>query len=72
MSRFYHIYNISTTDLVKISNFQIMSHVTKKIFDLESWNYTGMLISMCSCTPGYFCADMHTHTHAQEKKIMRV
>jgi hypothetical protein len=35
-----------------------VSHVSQKAFDLESWNFTGMLISMCSCAPGYFCVDI--------------
>jgi hypothetical protein len=43
--------------LVQICNFQIVSHVTYKGFDLESWNFTVMLTSMCSCTPGYFRVD---------------
>jgi hypothetical protein len=48
------IFRVIALDLVKICNFQLVSHVTQKIFDLESWNLTGMLISMCSCEPGYF------------------
>jgi hypothetical protein len=32
--------------------FSTFSHVAQKVFDLESWNFTGMLISMCSCAPG--------------------
>jgi hypothetical protein len=29
----------------------------KKIFDLESWKFTGMLISMWSCAPGVLVVD---------------
>jgi hypothetical protein len=37
-----------------------VSHVTRKEFDLQSWNFTGMLISMCSCAPVYFCVDLYS------------
>jgi hypothetical protein len=50
----FSIFRVIALDLVKICNFQLVSHVTQKIFDLELWNLTGMLISMCSCAPGYF------------------
>jgi hypothetical protein len=29
-------------------------HVAQKMFDLESWNFPGVLVSMCSCTPRFF------------------
>jgi hypothetical protein len=29
-----------------------------KVFDIESWNFTGLLLSMWSCAPGYFCVDL--------------
>jgi hypothetical protein len=45
-------------ELVKICNFQLVSHVTQKLFDLVSSNFIEMLISMCSCAPGYFCVDI--------------
>jgi hypothetical protein len=45
-------------DLVNILNFQLVSHVAQKVFDLESESFTGMLLSMCSCVPGYFYVDM--------------
>jgi hypothetical protein len=35
-----------------------VSHVAQKVFDLGSWNFTGMLISMCSCAPGSFRLDL--------------
>jgi hypothetical protein len=44
--------------LIFFCNFQLVSHVTQKGFDLESWNLRGMLISMCSCAPGYFRVDL--------------
>jgi hypothetical protein len=54
----FSIFRVITLDLVKICNFQLVWHVTQKIFDLESWNLTGMLISMCSCACGYFRVDI--------------
>jgi hypothetical protein len=54
----FSIFRVIALGLVKICNFQLMSHVTQKVFDLESWNLTGMLISMCSCAPGYFYVDI--------------
>jgi hypothetical protein len=45
-------------ELVKICNFQLVSLITQKVFDLESWNLTKMLLSMCSCASGYFCVDI--------------
>jgi hypothetical protein len=49
-----------TLDLLKICNFQLVSQVVQKVFDLESWNITGMLLSMWNCVPlvlvvGLFC-----------------
>jgi hypothetical protein len=35
-----------------------VSHVTQKVFDKVLQNFTGMLISMCSCAPRYFCLDI--------------
>jgi hypothetical protein len=35
-----------------------MSHITQKVFDPESLNLTEILISMCSCAPGYFLLDI--------------
>jgi hypothetical protein len=37
-----------------------VSHVAQKVFDLESWNFTGKLLSMWCCAPGgslvgFFC-----------------
>jgi hypothetical protein len=54
----FGIFRVFALDLVKICNFQLVSHVTKKVFDQESWNFTGMLISMWSCAPGYFRLDL--------------
>jgi hypothetical protein len=44
--------------LPSVRPFTFVSHVTQKVFDLDSWNFTGMLISMCSCAPGYFRRDI--------------
>jgi hypothetical protein len=54
----FSIFRVIALDLVKFCNFQILSHLTQKLFDLESWNFTEMLISMCSCAPGYFHLDI--------------
>jgi hypothetical protein len=54
----FSIFRIIVLDLVKICNFQLVSHVAQKVFDVGSWNFTGMLISICSCAPGYFCVDI--------------
>jgi hypothetical protein len=49
---------VVTLDLVKICNFQIVLHVAQKIFDLRSWNFTGMLLSMWNCAPGVSLVDL--------------
>jgi hypothetical protein len=54
----FSIFRVIALDLVKISNFQFVLHVTQKIFYLDSWNLIGVLINMCSCAPGYFCVDI--------------
>jgi hypothetical protein len=41
-------------NLVNIFNFQLVLHIAPKVFDLESWNFTEMLVSMCRCAPGVF------------------
>jgi hypothetical protein len=50
----FSIFRVIALDLVKICNFQLVSQVTQIIFYLESWNLTGMLVSMCSCSLGIF------------------
>jgi hypothetical protein len=40
---------VFAVDLLKICNFQLVSHIVQKVFDLESLNFTGMLLSMLSC-----------------------
>jgi hypothetical protein len=50
----FSIFRVIALDLVKFCNFQLVSHVTQKVFDLESCYFTGILISMCSCAPGIF------------------
>jgi hypothetical protein len=44
--------------LLSVLPFSFVPHFTQKVFDLESWNFTGMLISMCSCVHGYFHLDI--------------
>ena len=50
-------YRIIAPDLVKIARFQLVSRVHPKVFRLESWNFTGMLASICSCAPGVSLLD---------------
>jgi hypothetical protein len=38
-------------DLVKLCKFQLVWHIAQKVFDLGSWNFTVMLISMWTCAP---------------------
>ena len=33
------------------SSQHIISHVAQNIFDLQSWNFTALLVIMCSCEP---------------------
>jgi hypothetical protein len=48
------LFRVIALELVKFCNFQLVSHVTQEGFDQEAWNFTGILITMCSCAPGYF------------------
>jgi hypothetical protein len=50
----FSIFRVIALDLVKFGHFQHVSHITQKVFDLESCNFTGILISMCSCAPDIF------------------
>jgi hypothetical protein len=56
----FSIFRVIALDLVKICNFHLVSHVTQQRLDLESWNFTGMLNSICSCAPVYFCVDLYS------------
>jgi hypothetical protein len=38
----YNIFRVIAHDLVKICNFQLVSHVTQKVLGPESWNFTEM------------------------------
>jgi hypothetical protein len=52
----FSIFRVIALDLVKFYDFQLVSHVTQEVFDLEScyMYFTGILISMYSCAPGIF------------------
>jgi hypothetical protein len=54
----FGILRVIAIDLVKIYNFQHVSHVSQKVFDLVSWNFTGIWLSMCSCAPGVSLVDL--------------
>jgi hypothetical protein len=54
----FSIFRVIALGLVKNYNFQLESHVTKKVFDLESWNFIEMLISMWMCAPGDSLVDL--------------
>jgi hypothetical protein len=45
-------------DVVKISNFHVMSHVAQKVFDKVSLNLIGMVVSICCCAPGVSVVDL--------------
>jgi hypothetical protein len=55
---FFCFVRVIAHDLVKICNFQLVSHIPQKVLELESWNLTGILLSMWSCAPGYFRVDI--------------
>jgi hypothetical protein len=38
----FSIFRVIALDLLKICNFQLVSHVTQKEFGIESRNFTGM------------------------------
>jgi hypothetical protein len=44
--------------LTKNCNFQLVSHIAQKVFNLRSLNFTGILISMWSCAPGVLLVDL--------------
>ncbi len=48
---------VMALDFVKSANFQLVSHVIEKLFELQSSNIIGMLINMCSCAPGVLDTD---------------
>lgn len=48
---------VMSPDLIKLYNFHLVSHVAQTVFDIESWNLTRMLISMCNCAAGCFRVD---------------
>jgi hypothetical protein len=48
------VFIVIALDLVKISNFELVSYFTQKVFYNESWNFTEMLVSMyILCTWGF-------------------
>jgi hypothetical protein len=55
--RYFHldifsIFRVIALDLEIFCTFQLVSHVTKKGFDIESLNLTGRLLSIFSFAPG--------------------
>jgi hypothetical protein len=52
------VFRVIALYFVKYLNFQLVSHVTEKVFDLVSWNHTGMLLSMYSCAPEVSLEDL--------------
>jgi hypothetical protein len=53
----FSICRVIALDLIGICNFQLVSPVAQKVFDLGSWNYTGMLLSICRCAHGILLVD---------------
>jgi hypothetical protein len=41
----FSIFRVIALDLVKMYNFQLVSQVTQKVFDVELLHFTGMLVS---------------------------
>jgi hypothetical protein len=60
MSGFFRNVRVIALDLVKICNFQLVSHVTQKGFDIVSLNITGRLLSICWCAPWDSLVDLST------------
>jgi hypothetical protein len=51
---FFCFVRVIALDLVNIFNFQLVLYLAQKVFDLGSWNFTEMLISMCSYSSVFF------------------
>jgi hypothetical protein len=54
----FSIFRVIALDLENVCNFQLVSHVTQKGFDIESLNLTGRLLSIYSCAPGVSIVDL--------------
>jgi hypothetical protein len=54
----FGIFKVIAFDFVKIYDFQVVWHVTQKVFDQESWKFTGMLLSMRNCAPWISLVDL--------------
>jgi hypothetical protein len=52
------ILSVNVLDLHFFCNFQLVSHVTQKRFDIESLNLTGRLLSIFSCASGVSLLDL--------------
>jgi hypothetical protein len=57
----FSIIRVIALDLEFFYNFQLVSHVTQKGFEIESFNLTGRLLSMCSCAPGVSHVDLSSN-----------
>ena len=60
------------TDLVKIVNFQLVLLVAHKVFELESWNFKGMLVSMSCCAPGCLVADSSSNGGVMAPDLVKI
>jgi hypothetical protein len=53
------IFRVIALDLKNVCNFQLVSHVTQKGFDIESINLMGRLLSIFSFAPGVSLVDLY-------------
>jgi hypothetical protein len=54
----FSIFRVIALDLEFFCNFQLVSYVSQKGFDLESLNLTGRLLSILSFAPGVGLKDL--------------
>jgi hypothetical protein len=59
----FSIFRVISLDLEIFCNFQLVSHVTQKEFDIETLNLTGRLLSIFGFAPGVSLVDLSSYIY---------
>jgi len=67
---FSHV-EVMAPDFVKIGHFSVVSRLAPKVYDIQSQNFTGMLVSLCSCDPAFSHPDSSSHVEVMAPDLVK-
>lgn len=73
---FSHV-EVMAPDFVKIGHFSVVlrlavvSRLAPKVYDIQSQNFTGMLVSLCSSDPAFSHPDSSSHVEVMAPDLVK-